>query len=86
MEKNNKKKYYYHNNNNRKYYPKKKKKQNISLKEEKMTYEKLINMEGDVPEIVAYPNESSDSMMKFVALSIITMAIVFGSLLLFHLI
>ena len=79
-----KKKYYYHNNNsNRKYYPKKKKKREDKM-EEKITYEKLVNVESD--EIVDYPKETNDDMMKFVAISIIVMAIIFGSLLLFHLI
>lgn len=80
-----KKKYYYHNNknNNRNYYPKKKKKREENM-EEKITYEKLVNVESD--EIVDYPKETNDDMMKFVAISIIVMAIIFGSLLLFHLI
>ena len=80
-----KKKYYYHNNknNNRNYYPKKKKKREDKM-EEKITYEKLVNVESD--EIVDYPKETNDDMMKFVAISIIIMAIIFGSLLLFHLI
>lgn len=86
MEKNNKKKYYYQNNNNKRYYPKKKKQKEMNVQEEKMTYEKIINMDSDVPEIVDYPSGSNDNMMSFVAVSIIIMAIVFGSLLLFRVI
>ena len=65
MEKNKKKKYYCHNNhNNKRYYPKKK----ITIEEDKMTYEKLVNTEiGD--EIIDYPKETNDNMMIFVAVS-----------------
>lgn len=52
--------------------------------EDKMTYEKLVNMPSD--EMIDYPKETDDSMMKFVALSVTVMAIVICSLILFHLI
>lgn len=83
MEKSNKKRYYHHNNNN-KYYASKKKKRLEA--DEKITYEKLVNTDSEFDEIIDYPKETDDSMIKFVAVSIIVMAIIFGSLLLFHLI
>ena len=55
------------------------------MNKEIITYEKLINTERD-DEIIDYPKETNDDMLKFVIVSIVIMAIVFGSLLLFHLI
>lgn len=85
MEKENKKKYYY--NNNKKYYSKKKKVNNDNSKE-KLTYEKIVNKrtspdEIDDTEDVYY---SDDKVLKIVAVSIMVLAIVFGSLILFRLI
>ena len=82
MEKENKKKYYY--NNNKKYYSKKKKVNNND-KKVKVTYESLINKENNISEI---NNDyyTDDKVMKIVAVSIMVLAIVFGSLVLFRLI
>ena len=81
MDKKNKKKYYY--TNNKKYYTKKKK------KEEKMTYDKIVDARKSVDELednvkLTYSNNSI--IAKMVAISVIIIAIVFSSLLLFHLI
>ena len=81
MEKSNKKKYYY-KNNNKKYYSKKKR---VDKMEEKVTYEKLIATERNDD----LNNKSvgiNYNIMTIVFVSIVIMAIVFSSLLLFHLI
>ena len=85
MEKNKKKKYYQYGNN-RKYYPKKKVKK--VLNEEMITYDNLVNAKSNINEIRVNNNPFKDdnSIIKFVAISTILLAIIFGSLLLFHLI
>ena len=80
----NKKKNYYYKNNKNYYYKKKTKKEN----KPKNTYDKLVNVRNDVDEIESSNIVNIDnnySVMKLVAISIVVMAIVFGSLLLFHL-
>ena len=80
----NKKKNYYYKNNKNYYYKKKTKKEDKS----KNTYDKLVNVRNDVDEIENSNIVNIDnnySVMKLVAISIVVMAIVFGSLLLFHL-
>lgn len=80
----NKKKNYYYKNNKNYYYKKKTKKEDKS----KNTYDKLVNVRNDVDEIESSNIVNIDnnySVMKLVAISIVVMAIVFGSLLLFHL-
>ena len=80
----NKKKNYYYKNNKNYYYKKKTKKEDKS----KNTYDKLVNVRNDVDEIENSNIVNIDnnySVMKLVAINIVVMAIVFGSLLLFHL-
>lgn len=80
----NKKKNYYYKNNKNYYYKKKTKKED----KPKNTYDKLVNVRNDVDEIESSNIVNIDnnySVMKLVAISIVVMAIVFGSLLLFHL-
>ena len=84
MENNKKGKKYY--SNNKKYYYK-----NNSYKKapekEKITYDKLVNVRNSVDEIEEdnLPNNRYN-VLRFVCILIILMAIIFGSLLLFHLI
>ena len=84
MEKNKKKNYY--KNNNKKYYSKNKKKNNEV--KEKITYDSLVNVRESVDEVEYQPLPigNREFIIKFVAISIVLLAIIFGSLLLFHLI
>ena len=78
MEKN-KKKYYY--SNNKRYYPKKKKEEN----KPKMTYEKIVNIRNDVDD-VNIVTITSNTTLKIAAVILVTLAIIFCSLILFHVI
>ena len=77
--KNNKnKKYYYHNNKN--HYNNKKNATN-----QVKTYNDIVNVRSDASEIESISLPSNNSLtLKIVAFATIVLAIVFGSLLLFH--
>ena len=83
MENNKKKKNYYQNSKN-KYYKKNNRDKTESKK--KITYNDLINVRSEIDE-VEVKNQSIDntiSNFRIIAVSIIVLAIIFGSLLLFH--
>lgn len=82
MEKNKKKKNYYQNN--KKYYHKNNHQQESKPKN---TYDKIVNVRNDVSEIKESNIIEEDNylVMKLVFVTIVVIAIIFSSLLVFHL-
>ncbi len=78
-----KKKYY---KNNKNYYKNNhKKEKNVSNK--KLTYDEIVNVRNDVSEIkVIEKNNDNIPTIRLVAISIVILAIIFGSLLVFRII
>ena len=59
-------------------------KKKLVMDDKKMTYDDIVNVRKDVSEFEY--RRSNVSIVKFVSISLIVLAIIFGSLLLFHII
>lgn len=59
-------------------------KKKLVIDDKKMTYDDIVNVRKDVSEFEY--RRSNVSIVKFVCISLIVLAIIFGSLLLFHII
>ena len=78
---NNKKKKNYYQNHKKNYY---KKNNNKNNSKKKITYNDLVNIRSDTSEINDKDIDNSLLILRIIAVSIIVLAIIFGSLLLFH--
>ena len=79
-----KKKYY---KNNKNYYRKNNNNKDSKVMDKKLTYDDIVNVRKDAEEIKILNNRDSNiSVIKLVSLSIVILAIIFGSLLLFRVI
>ena len=84
-----KKKYYYKKNNknnySKNYYKNNNKtKDSETVSNKKLTYDEIVNVREDVSEIPINNSSSNIATYRFIAISIILLAIIFGSLLLFR--
>ncbi len=78
------KKKYYKKNNKNNYNNYHKKTNKINITEKKLTYDDIVNVRDNASEIKINNNSSNITSYRFIAISIIILAIIFGSLLLFR--